>query len=151
MRRAVALLAVVVCASCGSGDEPAAAPTPCPTPVPIADSRLLPEDVPLAEHGIVTEIEVEGGYVGATAVSEMQVVELYPPLARALLDGGYDIVSSDNEGFEAEIFFARGEDVTGAYRLREGPCPDQVTIKLLYGSKEYRGQDEQGKKGGEGS
>lgn len=109
----------------------------------LSDQSLLPSDVPLAEHGIVTEIEVEGGYVGATAVSDIQIVELYPPLARALLDGGYDIVSSDNEGFEAEIFFARGEGTTGAYRLREGPCPGQVTIKLLYGSADYRG-----KKGG---
>ena len=69
-----------------------------------------------------------------TAFSELPVVELYPPLARAVLDSGYSIVSSDNEGFEAEIFF--GDDsVTGAYRLREAECPDRVIVRLLFEDK----------------
>lgn len=68
------------------------------------------------------------------AVSTKTVVELYPPLARAILDAGYSIVSSDNEGFEAEIFFG-DETTTGAYRLREGPCKDEVTVRLLFEEK----------------
>mgnify|MGYP006171552471 CR=1 FL=1 len=53
------------------------------------------------------------------------------PDPRAVLDAGYSIVSSDNEGFEAEIFF--GDDsVTGAYRLREAECPDRVIVRLLF-------------------
>lgn len=63
-------------------------------------------------------------------MSELTVVELYPPLARAILDAGYEIVSADNEGFEAEIYF--GDDrTTGAYRLRKAPCRQQVIVKLL--------------------
>jgi hypothetical protein len=143
MERAIgALLAsALLLAACGDGD-PAAAPSPCPSPVPVdrRDLRLLPRDVPLAEYGPVTEVEVEAGFIGAQAITETSIIELYPPLARAVLDEGYDIVSSENEGFEAEIFFARGKHITGAYRLREGPCKGDVTIKLLYGSQRYRGQ-----------
>lgn len=147
MRRAVLLLVALGSVGCGSGGTSGAPSpsTPCPSPAAVTDVGLLPSDVPLAEHGVVTEIEVEAGFIGATAVSETQIVELYPPLARALLDAGFEIVSSDNEGFEAEIFFARGREVTGAYRLREGPCPGQVTIKLLYGSEEYEGKKGKGK------
>jgi hypothetical protein len=126
--------------ACGSGAEPRTAPAPCRSQPEISDLSLLPKDVPVAEHGRVVDAEVEGGYVGVTVVSETQVVELYPPLARALLDAGYEIVASDNEGFEAEIFFARGRATDGAIRLREGPCPGEVTIKLLYGSPDYRGK-----------
>ncbi len=82
-------------------------------------------------HATIIEITRRRGALGVTAVSELSVVELYPPLARAILDAGYSIVSSDNEGFEAEIFFGDAR-TTGAYRLREGPCEDQVTVRLLF-------------------
>lgn len=42
------------------------------------------------------------------------------------------------QGFEAEISFERGKGTTGTYRLRQGPCGDQVTIKLLYEADRYR-------------
>jgi hypothetical protein len=134
----VALLLLV--SGCGGDGDGDAAPTPCATPVPVDDRdlRLLPRDVPLAEHGVVTEVQIRAGFLGAEAIGQTRIIELYPPLARSVLDAGYDIISSDNEGFEAEIFFARGKYITGAYRLREGPCKDEVTIRLLYGAKQYR-------------
>lgn len=75
--------------------------------------------------------------IGVTAVSELSVVELYPPLARAILDAGYSIVSSDNEGFEAEIFFG-DDETTGAYRLRESACEGQVIVRLLFEQSKAR-------------
>lgn len=110
----------------------------CDLPEQLEDLSLLPRDVPLDEWGVVDAIEVDAGFVGARAVSETSIVELYPVIARATVDAGYEILSGDNEGFEAEIFFERGEDTTGTYRLREGPCEGQVTIRLLYGSERYR-------------
>lgn len=108
-----------------------------------ADESLLPKDIPFAEHGVLTELEVQGGYLGATVIGTTPIVELYPPIARAVLDAGYEIFASDNEGFEAEIFFRKGE-VDGAYRMREGPCGDLVTIKLLIGGPQYEGDKENG-------
>ncbi len=137
MRRAVLVVAVVGLATACSGTD-SAAPRRCPLPEPLADLSLLPGDIPLDEWGVVDQIEVEGGFLGARAVSETSVVELYPMMARATVDAGYNILSGDNEGFEAEIFFERGKGTTGTYRLREGPCAEQVTIKLLYEAERYR-------------
>ncbi|MDP9067286.1 MAG: hypothetical protein M3N53_02920 [Actinomycetota bacterium] len=141
MRRIVPIVAVVASvAACGGADS--AVPNRCPLPQPLADLSLLPRDVPLDEWGIVDQVEVQGGFVGARAVSETKIVELYPMMARATVDAGYSILSGDNEGFEAEIFFERGKGTTGTYRLREGPCAGQVTIKLLYESERYRRLDQ---------
>lgn len=127
--------------SCGNGvAEPTARPKPCPTFAPVGDTSLLPRDVPLQRFATITELEIKGGFLGAEATTDTRIVELFPPLARALLDSGYDILASDNEGFEAEIFFGRGKKVTGTFLMREGPCKDQVTIRLLYGAPRYRGR-----------
>ena len=93
--------------------------------------------MPLTEFGEVVEANVEGGYLTAVAISRTQIVELDPPMQRELLAAGYEILAHDNEGFEAEIFFARGSDTVGTFTLREGPCDGQVTIRLVYGAKRY--------------
>ncbi len=129
----VVALTFVACG--GSGDERAQV---CPAPTSHQDLALLPSDIPLDEWGVVDQLEVTDGFLAGRAISETQIVELYPVIARATVEAGYEILAGDNEGFEAEIFFARGKDTTGNYILREGPCPDQVTIRLLYGAKRYR-------------
>ncbi len=128
--------AAVSAAACG-GSAPAD-PERCELPHPVDDLSLLPRDVPLDDWGIVDQLEVKEGFLAARAVTETQIVELYPVIARATVEEGYTILSGDNEGFEAEIFFKRGKATTGNYFLREGPCEGQVTIRLLYGSDRYR-------------
>ena len=124
-------VAVLLLMGCGGGDGGASAgPTPCPLPAAGGNERLLPEGLDLTEYGVLTEAELKRGFVIARAVSETQIVELYPPIARALVDNGFIILSGDNEGFEAEIFFTRGRNETGNLYMREGPCTDQVTLKL---------------------
>lgn len=91
----------------------------------------------LDRFATVTETSVADDYLNATAVAETTVVELDPELQRALIDEGYEIIGHDNEGFEAEIFFARSEKTLGTFRLREGPCEGQVTVRFLYTSKRY--------------
>ena len=121
--------------ACTGGTETEA--RPCPSPTPLEDLSRLPNDVPLADFGEVVEANVEGGYLTAVAISRTQIIELDPPMQRELLAAGYEILSHDNEGFEAEIFFARGSDTVGTFTLREGPCAGQVTIRLVYGAKRY--------------
>jgi len=79
---------------------------------------------------------VQDEYVNVSALAETTVVELDPALQRSLLDEGYQIIGHDNEGFEAEIFFARDERTLGTFTLREGPCEGHVTVRLNYTSKE---------------
>jgi len=94
---------------------------------------LLPEGLDLTEYGVLAEAESNRGFVTARVVSETQIVELYPPIARSLVDNGFEILSGDNEGFEAEIFFKRGRYEAGNLYMREGPCTDQVTLRLSVG------------------
>lgn len=123
-------------AACGGSRS--ASPEPCESPEPVEDLSLLPRDIPLDEWAVIHQIEVSSGFLAARGITETSIVELYPVIARATVDAGYTILSGDNEGFEAEIFFDRGEGTTGTYLLREGPCDGQVTIRLLYESDRYR-------------
>lgn len=140
MRRelAAALLVLLLFSACGGNDgRSAPQATPCSPPEAAPDTAAVPRELHLAQHATITRVTRRGAAIGVTAVSELSVVELYPPLARAILDAGYSIVSSDNEGFEAEIFF--GDDkTTGAYRLREAGCEGQVVVRLLF-ERERRG------------
>jgi hypothetical protein len=97
-------------------------------------SELLPDDLALEQYGVLAEAKTTKGFVQARIVSEVRIVELYPPIARSLLDNRYEILSGDNEGFEAEIFFRRGKEVSGNVYMREGPCKGQVTLTVTYGS-----------------
>ena len=99
--------------------------------------KLLPDDIPLEQWGIVSDVKVAKGFLTATVTTGTQIIELYPPVARSLLDAGYQTISADNEGFEAEIFFTRAHKTTGNVIMREVAC-DQVTMKLIYGSPRYR-------------
>lgn len=118
-------------AGCGGGDEPVA--QPCPSVSPVEDVSAIPDAFPVSELTEVIRVRVKHGFLLARGVGETTIVELYPQLSRALLDGGFEILSGDNEGFEAEIFFRKGGRTTGTYLLREGPCEGQVTLNLLYG------------------
>lgn len=141
MKRAVPALVVVLVtalpmAGCGGSKE--GGPPRCELPKPVGDLSELPPGLPLGTWGNVTQVEVANGFLGAAAVTETSIIELYPELARAVSESGHTILSGDNEGFEAEIFFERGEGTTGTFRLRQGPCAGQVTINLLYEAERYR-------------
>lgn len=120
---------VVGLASCGSSSPAPAAACPDPTPVARPD---LPKGIVLGDIATIVSVQHEPRFVGAKAVTQRSIVEVYPELARSVVDGGFKILNGDNEGFEAEIFFARGRDITGTYLMRRSDCAGQVTIQLLY-------------------
>jgi hypothetical protein len=134
-------LTVALLLGCGGGGDGAASgPTPCPLPPAAGDERLLLEDLALEDHGVLAMTKKERGFIQARIVSEITIVELYPPIARSLLDNDYEILSGDNEGFEAEIFFRRGPGMNGNLYMREGPCKGQVTLTLTYEAPESKGR-----------
>jgi hypothetical protein len=136
-RGAATLLApalAVVLSGCGSDSGPTqASPSPCVTPTELAKAKL-PTEFALEEYADITEVTQRPRSLTAEAITTTSIIELYPPLAHSVLDAGFEILASENEGFEAEIFFA-SKQRTGAYRLREGPCEGLVTIRLLYGKR----------------
>ena len=122
------LLALVACSSDDGGLAQG-----CESPEAVADLSALPEGIALDEYGTVIRARTRNGFVGAQAVADEKVGQLYTPLLNLLKDGGYEIVGEDNEGFEAEIFFTRNRN-TGSLILRQGDCADATNITLTYGA-----------------
>lgn len=122
----------VVTGACRGGGAAAPSATACPEQPPVAAPRSLPRVLDQTERGRVVEVGRRRGFSAVTVVTGESVVELYPQLARGLIEGGHEILAGDNEGFEAEIFFGLRDGSTGRYVLREGPCRDQVTLHILY-------------------
>lgn len=91
-----------------------------------------PSDLQLPDELKVTNVTRSKGFVTVTGVADANVEEIYGPSETALVDSGFTIINRDFEGFEAELFFAKGDDTAGAVRIRIGPCPDQVTLTILY-------------------
>lgn len=132
--RALALVAacasLVALASCDSGEGALA--QECGRPEPAADLSMMPRGLELDELGTVVKAGEKHGFVSARAVATEGVEKLYPPLTKLLREGGFEIVGEDNEGFEAEIYFTRGED-TGSILLRRGNCGPDTNIILVFG------------------
>lgn len=126
--------ASVALGGCGGGNGAGGAgvATPCPARPTLASPPALPRVLDQTHHGPVVEVGRRRGFSAVTVVTELSVVELYPQLARGLIEGRHEILAGDNEGFEAEIFFALRDGRTGRYVLREGPCRDEVTLHILY-------------------
>lgn len=122
---------MLVACSEGGGS---ASPKACSEPTRTADLKLPPDDVPIDEYGTLVQGTIDDDYYDAKVISDDLIVEIDPALQRSLVAGGYEIIGHDNEGFEAEIFFRRGEDTVGTIFMKEGPCDGQVSIDLLYTS-----------------
>jgi len=104
---------------------------------------MLPTDVPFADFGEVVEIAEDDDFVNARAYSDGLIVEMDPQMQRELIAEKYQIVGHDNEGFEAEIFFARGSETVGTIQMRDGPCEGIVTLLLTYTSPEKKKADDE--------
>ena len=120
---------LLVFAACGGAgpEEPAA--TPCPDVVAIKVSTPVLEALGLERWSTVTEEERRAGFIGAEAISEEKIVDLYPDIVRTLEEDGYVFLGGDNEGFEAEISFKDEKSRHISFALRQHPC-DQERIVL---------------------
>lgn len=96
------------------------------------EDRAIPEPLTLPEDVRVTELEEEEGFTVISAVADSDVDGVYAPMERRLEEAGFDVIGRDYEGFEAELFFVSERESAGVVRIRIGPCPDQVTLSILY-------------------
>lgn len=128
-RSVVALSAALLFSGCG-GEK--TAPAACSEPVPLQDVPSAVGRLPLTEEAIVTDVKIRKGYITVDAFARSTVVEIYPPLASKILEDGYQILSAENEGFDAEIYFRKKQQLAGILRMKEGPCDGLVTVGLLY-------------------
>jgi hypothetical protein len=130
--RRLIVAAVLSCAlvSCG-GSQPDAAV--CPEPKAGGDASIQPDGIDLRDYGTLTETRKKGDFISAVVISERSVDELYDPLLKEVSDADYNVLNSENEHFEAEIFFGDPSGRVALLNLREGPCLGQVTIRLTFG------------------
>jgi hypothetical protein len=126
----LALLAALTAAGCGGPTEPAAQAEPCTSPIAVKAPGFPPE-IPLEEWGTIVRYEKRAGFIGAEAVSNELIVELYPEIVRTLTGAGYTLLGGDNEGFEAEISFTDPKERYINIILRGGRCQDEILVRVL--------------------
>jgi hypothetical protein len=129
----VALLVVLGIGACSDdGDDPETViPADCglPSPDPRIDASLVPKIFLADGKGQLASVEKErGGFVAAINVP-FSVAEALGAYRTAVKTGGYEIVSEDNEGFEAEINF-QGPKELGVVQIRRSTC-DEASIVFV--------------------
>jgi hypothetical protein len=98
---------------------------------------LLPEGLNFRGIGPVTHVVVTEGYVTVRAVSSRPIDQLTVQLQDAVTAAGYRPAGTDNEGFEAEVFFTSGMYAAGQALVRQGPCEGRWDIDLVLIDPEF--------------
>ena len=111
------------------GRDPAAAPEGCglPTPRPSLDRALVPEELRLDGTDILIAEKHSDG-VNAALGAPWGVQEALGRYRKAVRAVGFEIVTEDNEGFEAEIYLRR-KKVLGFVQIRRSVCDD---VSIVY-------------------
>ncbi len=117
------------CSTDAEGDEPLAS---CSLPPEIDSRGGLPADFPQPDGVALTEVQVKKKFVSTEGYDRRSVEELFESIPPVLTDNGFDVINTDYEGFEAEVYFAKGTGLAGIVALREGPCDGYVKVNVLY-------------------
>lgn len=80
----------------------------------------------------LTELQVKKKFVASEGYDERSVEELFDAVRPVLIDNGFDVINSDYEGFEAELYFAKGDGLAGIVALREAVCDGWVKVNVIY-------------------
>ena len=132
IRRSVALVvAAILMAACNSDGADGARRLPdadCgfPTPTPGTPDTKVPKQFLIEGSEIAFGQKVRGGFVTSIAIP-YSVQDGLPLYRKAVADAGFKLRSVDNEGFEAELYFDRDEQL-GAIQLRRSTCPDATLV-----------------------
>jgi hypothetical protein len=126
---ALVLSLLSACSTEAGGGEPVAS---CSMPPSIGSPTGLPEDFPRLEGVDLTEFQLKKKFVATEGFDRRSVEELFEAFRPVLIDEGFDIVNSDFEGFEAELYFAKGNSLAGIVALREAPCDGYVKVNVIY-------------------
>lgn len=86
----------------------------------------MPTDIAL------TSAQVKKKFIAIEGFSERSIEELFKEIQPQLIDKGFDIINTDYEGFEAELYIAKGESLAGIVAMREGPCDGYVKVNVIY-------------------
>lgn len=128
---ALALLLVLL-GGCAGTDEPSTPVGSCTLPPAIEAPAGLPADLPWPEGVELTEARSNKRFVALVGFGRGSVDYFFERGRIALEDNRFDIINTDYEGFEAELYFAKGNSLAGITSLREGPCDGHVRVNVVY-------------------
>ena len=104
----------------------------CPTATPATKVPALASDIRADRFGVVTAGQEAAGFSTITLESDLSVDELQDRLPGALAPLGLRQLTVEDEGFEAEIYFAADDETASAVaRVRESTtCEGRTTVQL---------------------
>ena len=128
----IAVLMSCVAIACSKGQADQTPVAKCTLPPVISAPEGLPSDLPFPADARLTSARVKKKYVAIEGFSEQSVEQLFEGVRPDLMAKGFDIINTDYEGFEAELFIAKGSSLAGIVSFREGPCDGYVKVSVLY-------------------
>jgi len=126
---ALVLVGMTGCSGSEDLGEPVAACTPPPT---ISAPSDIPADVPWPDAVALTKAQVKKKFVALEGFSQRSVEGLFEGVRPDITESGFDIINTDYEGFEAELYIAKGTGLAGIVSMREGPCDGYVKVNVIY-------------------
>jgi hypothetical protein len=130
---ALVAIGLVALGACDDGSRGARKPVAsCTNPPEIAFPSDAPSDFPWLRDIPVMKAQVKKKFVIVEGFSERSVDELFEEFQPLVTDNGFDILNTDFEGFEAEVYFAKSRSLAGIVALREGPCDGFVKVNVIY-------------------
>ena len=130
-----ALAGVVLLLGGCSGDrgperaQPVAA---CSLPPAIDTVPEVPVDFPWPDGITLTRAELKKKFVSLEGFGDQSVEQFFASSRAELGEKGFDVINTDFEGFEAELYFAKKDSLAGIVALREAPCDGYVKVTVLY-------------------
>lgn len=127
-----AALLITLLGACSQATDQGAPVAACALPPRIDMPADLPTDFPWPDDVSLTRAQLKKKFVALEGFSKLSVDELFESSRPALTMNGFDIINTDYEGFEAELYFAKGESLAGILSMREGPCDGYVKVNVIY-------------------
>lgn len=132
----IGLMFVALLGACGDTEEPEAFPAACnlPSPEAGADASTVPSEFLVIDGTVVRETMTQDGLAVTALNIPAGVATAYDAYLEALDGPPYELVNSENEGFEAEIYLHNSE--TGdfvAIQLRNPGCEEAVSAFVTAG------------------
>jgi hypothetical protein len=129
---AVVLVAAFVAGGCSErtpADDGRAIPAQCglPTPDPGADASVVADVFLLGGDAEVTKTKKSKRGILAALNVPYSVSEAFSRYSESVKKGGYEVVDDDFEGFEAELYLRKGDDL-GAVQIRRSTCEEASVV-----------------------
>ncbi len=99
---------------------------PTPDPDEQRNDGLIPENLLPDGAEIAKSAAERGGFITAINVP-MGVAEAFDFYRKAVKEAGYESISVDNEGFEAELYLRR-KNRLAAIQIRTSTCEDRSIV-----------------------